>query len=280
LRACINSILADDPGGMEVIVVDNASSDESPQMVRDEFPAVQVIANTENYGFGKACNQGMKVARGEFVVLINPDSEVRKGAFTALLEYGRANPDIGIFGLKVLNCDGSLQYSCRHFPTLQAGIFRNTILGHFFPQNTYLTDYLMTTWDHGEPRDVDWVSGCAMVLRREFIDRVGGFDERFFMYCEDVDLGYRAHENGWRVTYFPYAVVVHARAKSSDKNANPMIIEFHKSMYYFFKKHYLKNTSLFVRAIVPIGLIARAGFFVLRNDFYATRNAVRAMFRR
>lgn len=280
LRACLGSILADDPGGLEVIVVDNASSDDSPKIVREEFPSVNLIANTENYGFGKACNQGIKVSHGEFVVLINPDSEVQKGSLSALLEYGRENPDIGVFGLKVLNCDGTLQYSCRHFPTLQAGIFRNTILGHFFPQNTYLTDYLMTGWDHNEPRDVDWVSGCAMVLRKKFLDEVGGFDERFFMYCEDVDLGYRAHQSGWRVTYFPYSIVVHARGKSSDQNANPMIVEFHKSMYYFFKKHYLKNSSIFVRAIVPAGLVARASFFILRNKYHATRNVVRSVFRR
>lgn len=273
LRGCLDSVFRADPGKMEVFVIDNASGDDSVNMVRREFPQVNLIANNDNRGFGRGSNQGINAAKGRYTLLLNPDSIVKPGAFSALLEFADANPESGIIGMKILNSDGSLQYSCRHFPTLGAAIFRNTILTKFFPKNTYTVQYLMTDFDHTAVSDVDWVSGAALLLRRKFIEDVGLLDERFFMYCEDVDLGYRAKQKGWKVTYFPGAVVVHARGKSSDKSPNKMIIEHHKSMYKFFKKHYLKEASIFVRMIVPGMVIARASFFVLRNEYHRARNA-------
>ena len=123
----------------------------------------------------------------------------------------------------------------------------------------------MTDWDHSCPRDVDWVSGAAMVIRREMLDAIGLFDERFFMYCEDVDLGYRAKQAGWRVAYYPAVTVIHVIGRSTDRNANAMIIEFHKSMYRFFKKHYAPQSSFLVRLIVPVGLFLVARAIVARN---------------
>jgi len=259
---------------MEVIVIDNASGDDSIHMVRREFPNVNLVVNSANTGFAKGSNLGMQVSRGRYVLLLNPDSVMRPDGLTKLLKFANENPDSGIIGMKILNPDGSIQYSCRHFPTLQAAIFRNTILSHFFPKNVYALEYLMSDWDHNVSRDVDWVSGAAMLIRREFIDDVGMLDEQFFMYCEDVDLGYRAKQQGWRVTYSPGSVVVHARAKSSDRSPNRMIIEHHKSMYKFFKKHYFKNTSIILRALVPGFVMARASFFVLRNEYYRARRAI------
>jgi GT2 family glycosyltransferase len=123
----------------------------------------------------------------------------------------------------------------------------------------------MSDWNHDEPRDVDWVSGAAMIIRRELIDDIGVLDEQFFMYCEDVDLAYRAWENNWQVMYFPDAVVMHMRGRSSDKAANRMIAEHHKSMYRFFRKHYLPKSSIFTRMLVPTGLVLRAGMLISYN---------------
>jgi GT2 family glycosyltransferase len=271
LRECLSSIRDE---GAEVIVVDNASADGSRHMVEEEFPQARLIANTRNLGFATASNLGIEASHGRYVLLLNPDSEVRKGAFKALIDFGDRNPRIGIFGPKILNPDGSIQYSCRRFPNLKAGLFRNTILGRLFPKNAYIRDYLMTGWDHNEPRDVDWVSGAALVIRREAIDDVGLLDERFFMYCEDVDLAFRAGQKGWRVAYFPEAVVVHARAKSSDKAVYRMVIEFHRSMYRFFEKHYKRDASIPMRIIVPLGLIVRACFFLIHGML---TNAVRTI---
>lgn len=267
LRSCLQTIPDGGPVNAEVFVIDNASSDGSADVVEHEFPHVRLIRNKENLGFAKASNQGIAASHGRYVLLLNPDSEVQPGALSALVRFGDGNPEYGIFGARILNPDGSLQYSCRRFPTLAAGLFRNTILGKYFPHNTYLMDYLMANWDHTEVREVDWVSGCALTVRREVLDDIGAFDERFFMYVEDVDLAYRAKQKGYRVAYFPGATIVHARAKSSDKNPNRMIIAFHRSMYRFYRKHYARSTSIFLRPLVLPGLIARAAFFIARNDY-------------
>lgn len=271
LRACLKSVAAESAVSSEIILVDNASSDGSVEMVRAGFPQVKLIENSANLGFAKAANQGIAASRGRYVLSLNPDAEAKPGALSALVRFGDENPKIGIFGPKILNLDGSVYYSCRRFPTLAAGFFRNTILGKFFPRNTYLMDYLMAGWDHSQTKEVDWVSGAALVMRRELLDDIGAMDERFYMYCEDVDIAYRAKQKGWRVAYFPGAVIVHARARSSDKNPNRMIVEFHKSMYRFFKKHYLHEYSIFARLLVPVGLIARACFFIARNEYHRYR---------
>jgi len=199
-------------------------------------------------------------------MLLNPDSVVLDGMFEALVRFGDENKDAGIFGPKILNPDGSLQYSCRRFPTVAAGVFRNTIIGRLFPNNSFTRDYLMTQWDHSISRDVDWVSGAAMVIRRKLLEEIGLLDEQFFMYCEDVDMGYRAGEKGWRVSYCPTATVIHAVAKSSDKAPNKMILEFHRSMYKFFLKNYAGKSPIIMRAIVPMGLFIRGFGFVAKNN--------------
>ncbi len=267
LRNCLRTISDGGPVNTEVFVIDNASSDGSADMVSREFPRVHLIRNDANLGFAKASNQGIAASHGRYVLLLNPDSEIQPGALSALVQFGDEHPEYGIFGARILNPDGSLQYSCRRFPTLAAGLFRNTILGKYFPHNTYLMDYLMANWDHTEVREVDWVSGCALTVRREVLDDIGMLDERFYMYVEDVDLAYRAKQKGYRVAYFPGATIVHARAKSSDRNPNRMIIEFHRSMYRFYRKHYARSTSIFLRPLVLPGLIARATFFIARNDY-------------
>ena len=275
LRSCLRSVMESDSVSAETMVVDNASSDGSAEMVREEFPSVRLLVNAENLGFAKGCNQGIAISRGRYVLLLNSDSDVQSDALSALVRFGDENPDVGIFGPRILNSDGSLQYSCRRFPTLLAGIFRNSFLGRLFPKNPYIKDYLLAEWDHSETRDVDWVSGAAMVIRREVLEEVGALDERFFMYCEDVDLAYRAKQHGWRVAYFPAAVVVHALGRSSDKDPNGMIAEFHKSMYRFFRKHYARKSSVLVRLLVPVGLAARAAFLIGRNHFNRARSVLR-----
>lgn len=268
LRACLSSLTEANSHRAEIIVVDNASTDGSAEMVRETFPDVYVMENAANLGFAKAANQGIRRSRGRYVLLLNPDTIVNKGALTSLVRFGDENPDVGIFGPRILNPDGTLQYSCRRFPTLAAAMFRNTILGKLFPRNRYTREYLMSEWDHSKPRDVDWVSGAAMVIRRELLEDIGLLDETFFMYCEDVDICYRARQKGWRVAYHPEAVVVHAIGRSSDRVANRMIVEFHKSMYLFYRKHYAGDSNILVRAIVPIGLFLRARSFILYNQYH------------
>lgn len=264
LKACLRSVYADQPD-VEVIVVDNASTDGSADMVEHEFPQAKLIRNADNYGFARAANQGIKASSGRYVLLLNPDSKVCPGALKALVEFADSHAEGGLFGPKILNADGSLQSSCRRFPSPQAALFRNTFLGRLFPKNRYVAEYLMAEWDHSTPREVDWLSGAALMLRRSMLDEIGLLDERFFMYCEDVDIAYRAKQAGWKAFYFPGATVVHFLAKSSDQAPNRMIWLFHRSMYAFFKKHYAPKWSAILRLIVPIGVFARAALFIGNN---------------
>lgn len=259
LRVCLRSLTAEPRPRVSysVWVVDNASSDDSPNMVASEFPDVRLIANNTNLGFSQANNQAIAQSESRYVLLLNSDAWIHPGALETLVAWADAHPQAGIVGPKVLNPDGSLQMSCRRFPTLGAGFFRNTYLGRWFPKNKYASDYLMADFDHAAERPVDWVSGCAMLLRREMLAQIGTLDERFYMYCEDVDLCRRAHDAGWEVVYVPDAVVTHAIGRSSDKNAERMIWEFHRSWFEYDKKHH-PGAGPLRRAAVWAGLWLRA----------------------
>jgi hypothetical protein len=266
LRVCLQSLedLRRSPYSSEVWVVDNASSDGSAEMVQSEFPEVHLILNEENVGFSKANNQAIAYAESRYVFLLNSDAAVRPGAIDTLLDYADAHPKVGIIGPKVLNPDGTLQSSCRRFPTLGAGFFRNTYLGSLFPNNKFAQDYLMSDFDHAHMRQVDWVSGCAMLIDCQLFERIGTLDERFYMYCEDVDLCERAGRFGWEVVYLPDAVVIHAIGRSSDKDAEKMIWEFHRSWYEFDKKRN-PDSGPVRRLAVWAGLWLRAEIRVLKR---------------
>ncbi len=266
LRAALRSILAHPPHfPYEIIVVDNASSDGSVQMLEKEFPEIKLIVSEQNLGFSRGHNLAARAARGKYQFILNPDTEVMPNALDLLVEFAEKHPEVAIIGPKILNPDGSLQYSCRRFPNPTAALFRNTPLGKLFPNNRYTREYLMTDWDHSSIREVDWVSGAALFIQREVFERLGGFDEQFFMYCEDMDLCYRAWQAGYKVVYYPEPVIIHAIGRSTDLVANKMIITFHRSMYLFYKKHYTHKIFPPLRPLVPIGLALRASIFLLKN---------------
>jgi GT2 family glycosyltransferase len=265
LERSIGSALSQDVGArsFEVILVDNASSDGSAQFAQELFPQITILAMDENLGFAAGNNVGIDASRGDVVLLLNPDTITHPGAFSALLDFMEAHPECGIAGPKLLNKDDTLQYSCRHFATLEAGFFRNTPLGRLFPKNRATRDYLMKDVSHDEAMLVDWVSGAAMVIRREVIEAIGALDEEYFMYVEDVDLCYRAKQADWQTWYAPDGVITHAIAQSSNKNPRPMIIAFHKSMFRFFRKHYLgKLYPGWLTPIVAAGLAVRVGLVI------------------
>jgi GT2 family glycosyltransferase len=272
LRACLASLDAvRGEANFEVIVWENASKDGSGDMVASEFPNAILHSSESNIGFGAGHNRAMEAARGRLIMPLNSDTIVHAGALAAIIRFMQETPDAGIVGPKLLNPDGSLQYSCRKFPTPMAAVFRNTPLGKLFPRNRFARDYLMQDWQHDSPRDVDWVSGAAICVSRTLYEKIGGFDEQFFMYMEDVDWCYRAHEAGFRVVYLPTAVITHAIGKSTDKAANEMISQFHKSMMLFYKKHYLRKTPAPLRpfslAAAHTFMFARKSVFILRNRY-------------
>ena len=270
LRACLQSLpAAATRRRVETVIVDNASDDGSPEMAATEFPHACLLQSASNEGFSGGNNRALMGLEAPYALLLNSDAIPHQGALDDLLDFADAHPDIGIVGPKVLNPDGSLQYSCRRFPTFAAGLFRNVYLGRLFPNNRPAADYLMQDFDHASVRDVDWVSGCALLIRRECLEQIGPLDaETFFMYCEDIDWCLRAKQAGWRVTYFPGAVVTHAIGRSSDQVAERMIIEHHRSMWRFYKKHravFAPTVSPLLRPLIPAGIFLRAAVRILRR---------------
>lgn len=278
LERSVGSALAQTAGdrAFEVVFVDNASTDGSVDLVRTAFPAARVMALDDNRGFAGGNNAAIRGSSARYMLLLNPDTVTHPGAFAALLDFMDANPRCGILGPKLLNPDGSLQYSCRHFPTLEAGLFRNTPLGRLFPSNRATRDYLMKDVPHDRAMPVDWVSGAAMLVRREVFEQIGLLDEGYFMYVEDVDLCYRAHRAGWEVWYEPEAVITHAIGQSSNKNPVPMIVAFHRSMFRFFRLHYLgKRYPGWLTPIVALGLASRAALVFALGRYHGLRDALR-----
>ena len=263
---CLKSVFGQDGAvSYEVIVVDNASTDCSPGVVESEYPQARLIRNEKNLGFGAAHNQSIKASNGRYVMLVNPDCRMLEpDVLSKMIAYMDAHTDVGVLGPKVLNPDGSLQYSARHFPTMVAAVFRHTIFGKFFPNNRFVRDYLMTNWAHDQATDVDWLSGSAMMIRRETFEQIGLLDERFFMYCEDIDWCRRAHGASWRVVYFPMASVSHRIGAASDKNPIPMIKQHHRSMLRYFLKYDSRSPRILLYPIVMVGLWLRSWSLVRR----------------
>ncbi len=218
LLACLDSIYSGAGDlSVEVIVVDNASADDTALATAQRYPQVRVIENEDNRGFAAGCNQGIEQATGRYILLLNPDTLVPPEAPQQMVNFADQHPEAGIIGPKLLYPDGRLQYSCRHFPTITAAIFRNTFFGRVMPRAASVADYLMSDWDHNEVRKVDWVSGACMLLRRELIEQIGLLDEQFFWGSEDVDYCWRAHKAGWQVLYTPQPEIIHAVGRSSNQ---------------------------------------------------------------
>lgn len=259
LEICLQSLRDNSDVATEMIVIDNASSDDTLQML-EKYPEVRLIANPDNRGFAAANNQGLQIARGPWLLLLNPDTIVPPGALRQLLNFAQAHPEAGVIGPRLLNPDGSLQFSCRRFPTITAGMFRHTFLGRLFPQVRSMRDYLMCDWSHDEPREVDWLSGAAMLINRRAYDEIGGLDEGFYWGSEDVDYCYRMHQAGWKVLYTPQPAIVHAIGRSTNQVQLRTIIRTHRSMQRLFAKHLARNWL--ERLFVSLGIWLRGGLLV------------------
>lgn len=267
LRACLRSLQQFPPADThEIIVVDNASSDGSPDMVRSEFPAVRLLALDANLGFSRGNNAGIDVAAGEYIFLLNSDTEVRANALQRMMDYMDAHPDVAATGAKLVSPDGSIQESCRAFPSHRTALFnRKSLLTRLFPQNRYSRQYLLTDEQRLQTREVDWVMGAALMTRRSVIDKVGALDPDFFMYAEDVDWCYRMHKAGGKIVYLPDAAIMHHYEKSARKAPFRMNLQRHKSMWLFYKKHYRGGILLDAATLAGIG--ARMAAIALTDVF-------------
>jgi len=227
LVRCLQSIHLQPFNNLEVIVVDNASQDNSLEMAKGAFPWAKVIENKQNLGFAKANNQALKISNGNYIYFLNPDTELKKGVFNSIIAFMKSNPEVGLAGTRIVNSDGSPQSSIeRHYPGERHS------KGELF----------------GLKGDIAWVLGASMIARRIVLRDVGGFDERFFIYGDDLDLCLSVRRAGWSIGYIPNAVVVHWGG-ASEKDTLPVELWKKKldAEFLFYKKHYSTRTFLAIR---------------------------------
>jgi N-acetylglucosaminyl-diphospho-decaprenol L-rhamnosyltransferase len=237
LTTCVGSLLADESAGgpPEVVVVDNGSADGSVDALRAAYPEVTVVAPGANLGYARAANLGAAATRAPVVAVINPDAEVEPGTAGALVARLQADDALGAVGPKLHNPDGSRYPSARSAPSLVDAV-GHAVLGGVAPDNRFTRRYRQLDVDPDLARSVEWISGAAVWLRRDALDRVGGWDERFFLFFEDVDLCRRLERDGWRVAYEPAGHVVHEVGGSRAGVPVRSIVEHHRAAYQYADK--------------------------------------------
>ena len=243
---CINSVIRNSQNlSYEIILVDNASEDSSYEYLQELFPNLKIIANTENLGFAKANNQGIKEAKGKSILLLNSDTEFVEDCLSLLLKFLNNTTFAGIVGCKVLNTDQTLQESVYHFPTIWSELvfFTKVIIKNFWDPITYF--HKMKYWGHNVIREVDCVSGCFMLIKNEIFSKIGYLDEKFFMYYEDAEFCKRLKSNtNYKVFYHPGTKIVHLQGKSIKVISFETLKECLKSAIFYFTKVNGRKTGL------------------------------------
>lgn len=239
LRRCLTSI-REFPfsGETETIVVDNASDDSSADMVRERFPEVVLISNDENVGYACGNNQGMVIARGDYILLLNPDTEVKDGTIDTLVEFLRAHPDTGAVSCRLIGPDGKVQSSCRSFPNPAGVFYEYSKLSRLFPKSKVFGSYRMTYFDYLTEAEVDQPMASCLLIPKRVLNDVGVFDKEFPIFFNEVDWLYRAKQKGWRVYFTPTAEIAHHGGASTRQVKPEMIRESHRSLATFYRKHY------------------------------------------
>ncbi len=225
----------------EYILVDNNRNKERLNIIKQKFPQLKVIQNPTNYGYARGINVGLREAQGDFVLALNPDILVFEGTIDKMVKYMEQQKDVAILGPKLLNADKSLQYSCRRYPSLTTLLFRR---GPFKNKNkAAVQKYEMHDFDHKETREVDWLCGGFLMIRKEVFEKIGYMDEFYFLYFDDVDFCRRAHTVG-KVIYFPEVEAIHSASYESKKKMFPFLIHVRSMLYYLLKFQLFPNHVL------------------------------------
>ncbi|HRI45819.1 MAG TPA: glycosyltransferase [Ignavibacteriaceae bacterium] len=223
---------------VEVIIVDNASDDGSIELISEKFPWVKLIINKENLGFSKANNIGLKIAAGKYLLLLNPDTLVQEDTFEKMISFFESNSKVGMAGCKILNPDGTLQLACRRsFPGPWTSFCKVSGLSSLFPKSRLFARYNLTYLDENQTYEVDAISGSFMMVNREVYEKIGGLDEIFFMYGEDLDWCYRVQKAGYKVYYFHGTQIIHYKGESTKRSSLDETKIFYDAMHLFVKKH-------------------------------------------
>jgi GT2 family glycosyltransferase len=256
---CISSVYAETSGiDYEIIVADNASSDGSVAAIREHFPKVRIVENPENAGFGKGNNAGIRVAEGEYILILNPDTIVRDRALDKLVDYAARHPEGGAFGCRVLNPDGSVQLSAHPLPTLWTSLIK--ALGLRWPGRLWagFCSDSYPNWDGRSERQIGFQGGCCLLVRGQHLKELGGFDERFFHQYEDADLCRRIRDSGRPILFFPGAEITHIGGQNRGTYSIKVELETERSKYRYFYKYYDARGVVWIRKISILGLALRS----------------------
>lgn len=251
IKSCLDSILAQDGfnfSNYEIIIIDNNSQDRTRNIIEQDYPQIVLIRNSENVGYAKANNQGIKIARGEYILLLNPDTILQKNFFVPLIEYLNKNPIVGAIAPKILNPNLTVQESVRSFPSHSILLWEITGLSKIFARHKTLGKWRMRYFDYDIISEIDQPMASCLLVRSKAIEQIGDFDENFPMFYNDVDFCFRLKSGGWKIVYFPDASVIHHRGASTKKVRTKMIFSMHKSLYHYFEK-YDKSKSWWIKKI-------------------------------
>lgn len=258
LRQTLATLYSETQGiNFETIVVDNGSTDRSAEMVRDEFPAVRLISSPVNLGFAGGNNLGFCECRGNYILLLNSDTITLPSTLPGMKALLDKHPEAGCVGCRHLNEDGSLQRSMDTFPSLMNDFLSYTDLHRLEIFKPYLLRNFAWWSDHDVEREIDWVNGACMMVRREILDEVGMLDEGYFIYAEEVDWCYRIKQAGWRIFFTPNAEIIHLGGKAMDRVPDKRIILKYKGQYRFYSKHYTTWKRVVFRLLVSMIALLR-----------------------
>ena len=260
LKICLTSIYQETKNlEFEVFVVDNNSQDGSVEMVQSEFSQSQLIANKKNEGFAKACNQAIKKSKGQYILLLNPDTEIINNAVYKTWYFMQQKKDAGIAGCRIQNNDGTLQTSVRRFPDLASHVIILLKLHNFYPNIKSIKKYYMSDFAYNETKAVDQVMGAFYMIRREVLKKIGLMDEHFYIWYEEVDLCKRALKAGWKTYFFNNTQIIHQKGKSFGRRSKLVKqLIFNRSLLYYFFKHHNGFSYLVLLLLYPISLIITA----------------------
>ena len=255
LEECLQSIVAEtvDADSVHIVVVDNASADGSPDVVRERFPEVELICNRVNVGFAAANNQAYAACKGRYILLLNPDTKLYRGSIATLMNFMEAHPKAGASGPMLLNSDGSLQLSCYPEPTLAREAWRLMHLDAIKP----IAGYRMSRWDRSRARRVDVIMGACLLLRRTALEQVGFLDEGYFIYSEEVDLLHRLANAGWETWWVPESRVVHYGGQSTRQVKTAMFIRLYEAKLRYFRKHYGTCSARAYKVVLVLASLPR-----------------------
>jgi GT2 family glycosyltransferase len=260
LEHCVKSVLRACHGlQAEVLVVDNLSKDGSVAMMQQMYPTVHTIANTENVGFAKANNQALKIAKGKYVIYLNPDTIVAEDCFKLCIDYLENNPKVGALGPRLIDGKGQfLPESKRGFPSAKTAFYKIAGLSSLFKTSKTFNNYHLGHLSEFEINEVDILAGCFMMCRKDVLDKVGGFDEQYFMYGEDIDLSYQINKEGYKNVYFPLTSVLHYKGESTKKETMNYVRMFYEAMIKFAKKNFTGGNKTIYILLITLGVYFRA----------------------